>query len=90
MVERIIELSVRYKWVVFGAVFALTLFAADACSQDTARRAAGPLRPAGHRFHRVDGAEPGSGRGPDYRTRSYGPSRARPASRPFAAIRCSA
>jgi Cu(I)/Ag(I) efflux system membrane protein CusA/SilA len=29
MVERIIELSVRYKWVVFGAVFALALFAAD-------------------------------------------------------------
>ena len=30
MVERIIELSVRHKWVVFGAVFALALFAADA------------------------------------------------------------
>jgi copper/silver efflux system protein len=30
MVERIIELSVRYKWAVFGAVLALTLFAADA------------------------------------------------------------
>ncbi len=29
MVERIIELSVRYKWVVFGAVLALALFAAD-------------------------------------------------------------
>src|SRR5688572_30989933 len=29
MVERIIELSVRHKWVVFGAVFALALFAAD-------------------------------------------------------------
>jgi Cu(I)/Ag(I) efflux system membrane protein CusA/SilA len=30
MVERIIELSVRHKWVVFGAVFALAIFAADA------------------------------------------------------------
>jgi Cu(I)/Ag(I) efflux system membrane protein CusA/SilA len=29
MVERIIELSVRYKWAVFGAVAALALFAAD-------------------------------------------------------------
>lgn len=29
MVERIIELSVRYKWAVFGAVIALALFAAD-------------------------------------------------------------
>jgi copper/silver efflux system protein len=29
MVERIIELSVRHKWVVFGAVFVLALFAAD-------------------------------------------------------------
>jgi Cu(I)/Ag(I) efflux system membrane protein CusA/SilA len=29
MVERIIELSVRYKWSVFGAVLALALFAAD-------------------------------------------------------------
>jgi Cu(I)/Ag(I) efflux system membrane protein CusA/SilA len=29
MVERLIELSVRHKWVVFGAVFALALFAAD-------------------------------------------------------------
>jgi copper/silver efflux system protein len=29
MIERIIELSVRHKWVVFGAVFALAIFAAD-------------------------------------------------------------
>ena len=29
MVERIIELSVRHKWVVFGAIAALALFAAD-------------------------------------------------------------
>src|SRR5262245_27582376 len=29
MVERIIEISVRYKWAVFGAVLALALFAAD-------------------------------------------------------------
>ena len=29
MVERVIELSVRYKWAVFGAVFALALFAMD-------------------------------------------------------------
>ena len=29
MVERIIELSVRYKWAVFGAVLALTLLAVD-------------------------------------------------------------
>jgi Cu(I)/Ag(I) efflux system membrane protein CusA/SilA len=29
MVERIIELSVRYKWAVFGAVLALAAFAAD-------------------------------------------------------------
>jgi Cu(I)/Ag(I) efflux system membrane protein CusA/SilA len=29
MVERIIEWSVRYRWVVFGAVFALALWAAD-------------------------------------------------------------
>ena len=29
MVERIIELSVRYRWAVFGAVLALALFAAD-------------------------------------------------------------
>jgi Cu(I)/Ag(I) efflux system membrane protein CusA/SilA len=29
MVERIIELAVRYKWAVFGAVFAMALFAAD-------------------------------------------------------------
>ena len=29
MVERIIELSVRYKWAVFGAGIALALFAAD-------------------------------------------------------------
>jgi Cu(I)/Ag(I) efflux system membrane protein CusA/SilA len=29
MVERIIELSVRYKWAVFGATVALALFAAD-------------------------------------------------------------
>ena len=29
MVERIIELSVRYKWAVFGTVAALALFAAD-------------------------------------------------------------
>ena len=29
MVERIIELSVRHKWIVFGAIFALALFAAD-------------------------------------------------------------
>jgi Cu(I)/Ag(I) efflux system membrane protein CusA/SilA len=29
MVERVIELSVRYKWVVFGAVLALALFAVD-------------------------------------------------------------
>ena len=29
MVERIIELSVRYRWAVFGVVLALTLFAAD-------------------------------------------------------------
>jgi Cu(I)/Ag(I) efflux system membrane protein CusA/SilA len=30
MVERIIELSVRHKWAVFGAVFALALFAMEA------------------------------------------------------------
>ena len=29
MVKRIIELSVRHKWVVFGAVLALALLAAD-------------------------------------------------------------
>ena len=29
MVERIIELSVRHKWVVFGAMLVLALFAAD-------------------------------------------------------------
>jgi Cu(I)/Ag(I) efflux system membrane protein CusA/SilA len=29
MVERIIELSVRHKWVVFGVVFAIALWAAD-------------------------------------------------------------
>ena len=29
MVERIIELSVRHKWIVFGAVLVLALFAAD-------------------------------------------------------------
>src|SRR5512138_2284648 len=29
MVDRIIELSVRYKWAVFGAVLVLALFAAD-------------------------------------------------------------
>lgn len=29
MVERIIELSVRHRWAVFGAVFALALFALD-------------------------------------------------------------
>jgi Cu(I)/Ag(I) efflux system membrane protein CusA/SilA len=29
MVERIIELSVRHRWVVFGAVFVLALWAAD-------------------------------------------------------------
>ena len=29
MVERIIELSVRHKWVVFGVVFAMVLWAAD-------------------------------------------------------------
>ena len=29
MVERIIELPVRYKWTVFGAVLALALSAAD-------------------------------------------------------------
>src|SRR6187397_2459975 len=29
MVEKIIELSVRHKWVVFGAVLMLALFAAD-------------------------------------------------------------
>ena len=29
MVERIIELSVRHQWIVFGAIFALALFAAD-------------------------------------------------------------
>jgi Cu(I)/Ag(I) efflux system membrane protein CusA/SilA len=29
MVERIIELSVRHKWIVFGAVFALALWAVD-------------------------------------------------------------
>jgi hypothetical protein len=29
MVERIIELSVRHKWVVFGATLVLALFAAD-------------------------------------------------------------
>src|SRR5688572_33500563 len=29
MVERIIELSVRHKWVVYGAVLVLALFAAD-------------------------------------------------------------
>jgi Cu/Ag efflux pump CusA len=29
MVEHIIELSVRYKWVVFGAILALALFATD-------------------------------------------------------------
>ena len=29
MVERIIELSVRYKWVVFGTVLVVALFAAD-------------------------------------------------------------
>ncbi len=29
MVERIIELSVRHKWVVFAAVAALALWAAD-------------------------------------------------------------
>ena len=29
MVERIIELSVRHKWVVFGVVFAMALWAAD-------------------------------------------------------------
>jgi Cu/Ag efflux pump CusA len=29
MVERIIELSVRYKWAVFGAVLALAILAAD-------------------------------------------------------------
>jgi len=28
MVERIIELSVRFKWVVFGAVLVLALWAA--------------------------------------------------------------
>jgi Cu/Ag efflux pump CusA len=30
MVERIIELSVRHTWIVFGATFALALFAAEA------------------------------------------------------------
>jgi Cu(I)/Ag(I) efflux system membrane protein CusA/SilA len=29
MVERIIELSVRHKWVVFGVVFAIAFWAAD-------------------------------------------------------------
>ena len=29
MVERIIELSVRHKWLVFGAVFAVALWAVD-------------------------------------------------------------
>ncbi len=33
MVERVIELSVRHKWVVFGAVLALALFAADSARQ---------------------------------------------------------
>ena len=33
MVERIIELSVRHKWVVFGAVLALALFAANSARQ---------------------------------------------------------
>ena len=34
--------------------------------QDAARCAARHLRPAGHRLHRVDGAQPRSGRGPDH------------------------
>ena len=66
MVERIIELSVRHKWVVFGVVLMLALWAAGFRAQDAARRAAGPLRPAGHRLHRVDGTQPRSGRGPDH------------------------
>ena len=66
MVERIIELSVRHRWMVFGAVLVLVALGGRFRPQDAARCAAGPLRPAGHHLHRVDGAQPGSGRGPDH------------------------
>ena len=33
MVEKIIELSVRHKWVVFGVVLMLALFAANSARQ---------------------------------------------------------
>ena len=66
MVERIIELSVRHRWVVFGAVLVLVALGGGLGPQDAARCPAGPLRSAGHRLHRVDGAQPRSGRGPDH------------------------
>ena len=37
MVERIIELSVRYKWAVFAATVALALFAADSVRAESGK-----------------------------------------------------
>ena len=55
MVERIIELSVRHKWVVFGVVFAHRTLGGRFNSENAAGCGAGSLRSAGHHLHGVDG-----------------------------------
>ena len=83
MVERIIELSVRHKWVVFGAVLVLALFAADSARKTPLDALPDHLGPAGHHLHRVDGAQPRSGRGPDHLSaRARAAEHARRADRP--------
>ena len=54
-----------------------------------ARRHPRPLRPAGHRLHRVDGPEPDARRGPGHLPARRGAGRRRRASPTCAATRCS-
>ena len=66
MVEKIIEFCARNRLVVLlGVGFALV--AAHRVDQEgEAGRHPGSVRPAGHRLHRVDGAQPDAGRGPGH------------------------
>ena len=87
MVERIIELSVRRKWVVFGAMLVLALFAADSARKTPLDALPDLSDPQVIIYTEWMGRRPG--RGPDHlpaRARC----RARRACKRSAAPRCSA
>ena len=66
MVSRIIEFCARNRLVVLFGVAIATLAAALVDLAHQARRHPRPLRPAGHRLHRVDGPQPHARRGPGH------------------------